>query len=68
MYTFDTTTANAKKQELAYDNNSWDDSLAHVSRISWGKNSNWFVMEWINRDTTKEGFHLTNQKEVYFNQ
>ena len=68
MYTFDTNTASATRKVLQYEKNSWDNSLAHVSRISWGKNSDWFVMEWINRDTTKEGFQLTYQNEDYFNQ
>ena len=70
MYTFDTNTASATKKEVVYAANAWDDSLAHVSRISWGANSDWFVMEWINRDTTKDSFQIllissANQNETF---
>ena len=70
MYTFDTNTASATKKEVVYAANAWDESMAHVSRISWGAKSDWFVMEWINRDTTKESFQiltvpLTNQNGAF---
>ena len=58
MYTFDTNTASSTKKEIVYAANAWDESMAHVSRISWGAKSDWFVMEWINRDTTKESFQI----------
>ena len=70
MYTFDTNTASSTKKEVVYAANAWDESMAHVSRISWGAKSDWFVMEWINRDTTKESFQiltvpLTNQNGAF---
>ena len=32
------------------------DSMVHVSRVSW--KNNWFIMEWINRDTTKTAGYI----------
>ena len=43
------TTSKTEPQTLTIDR----EDMAHLSRTSWGPNDDWFVMSWINRDTTR---------------
>ena len=38
-----------------------NDKMVHVSRVSWSEN--WFIMEWINRDTTKTTGFICSRTE-----